>query len=458
MLFNIKHFHRIHRKKLILYCFILLSLAWLNAPYAHEVNKNAIVLLIAKNKAGKTVGTGSGFIIKPEGTLVTNYHVIVDAHSVKVHLPNGIKVDIQEIYKIDRIKDFAILKMEAGLYSTLELGDSTELKAYDYTSALGYLSENVRETNSTNEGIIEQTYGFVLGIHPQALPDVPVIYTTTEFGPGFSGGPLVDKSNKVVGIATIEGHSINLAIPIQHIKPFLNKTNTFSFDELLRQDKTSKEAMYYRGNFYLHGLSDPNKAINEFEKLLELDPNFSLAHYDLAVAYRYLGMEEEAILQYEKTIELQPNFPEALSNLGGYYFRAGKTEKAKTLFKKAIEIYPNFIQALSNLGAVLNKLGKPEEAIPHLKKTLTLNPEFAIASFNLGNSQFALNHFEKAQKSFERSADLGLDFLSMHWKLYEIHLEKKAYKKAEKELQKILEMDPFNEEVGKKLSELLKFH
>ena len=53
---------------------------------------------------------------------------------------------------------------------------------------------------------------------------------------------------------------------------------------------------------------------------------------------------------------------------------------------------------------------------------------------------------------------MGLDFLSMHWKLYEIHLEKKAYKKAEKELQIILEMDPFNEEVGKKLSALPKFH
>jgi len=455
MLFNIKYFHQ---KNLLFYCTILVSLIWVNVTNSHEVNKNAVALIIAKNKAGKTVGTGSGFIVKPEGTLLTNYHVLVDAHSVKVHLLNGTKVNVKEIYKIDRVKDFAILKLEEGLYSTLELGDSTKLKDYDYTSALGYLSEDVKETNGAAKGIIAQTYGFVLGIHSQALPNIPFIYTTTEFGPGFSGGPLVDKSNKVVGIATIEGHSINLSIPIQYIKPFLHETNTFDFNELLRQDKTSKEAMYYRGNFYLHGLSDPNKAINEFKKILGLDPNFTLAHYDLAVAYRHIGKEEEAILQYAKTIELQPNFPEALSNLGGYYFRTGKIEQAKNLFKKAIAIYPNFIHALSNLGAVLNKLGKPEEAIPYLKKALTLNPEFAIASYNLGNSQFALKRFEQAQKSFERSANMGLDFLSMHWKLYEIHLGKKAYKKAEKELQIILEMDPSNEEVGKKLSELAKLY
>ena len=151
MLLNIKIFNH---KKLILYFLILLSLALTNAPCAHEVNKNAVALLIAKNKAGKTLGTGSGFIVKPEGTLVTSYHVLVDAHSVKVHLPNGTKVDVKEIYKIDRIKDFAILKLDKGLYSTLELGDSTKLKDYDYTSALGYLSENVRETNGTNKGIL----------------------------------------------------------------------------------------------------------------------------------------------------------------------------------------------------------------------------------------------------------------------------------------------------------------
>lgn len=436
--------------------FILMGL--LNSVSAHEANKSAVALLIAKNEAGKTVGTGSGFVVRPEGTLVTNYHVLVDAHSVKAYFPNGTHVGVEGIYKIDRIKDFAILKLTEGSYSTLELGESSSVQAYDYTSALGYLSDNVKENNGTVEGIVAQTYGFVLGLHPQAFPDIPYIYTTTEFGPGFSGGPLVDRNNKVVGIATIGGRSINLAIPIQHIRPFLDETKIFSFKELLQQDKNSIEAMYYRGNFYLNGLGDPNKAIDAFEKILDQNPNFILAHYDLASAYRDLGMEEEAILQYEKTIELQPNFPEALSNLGGYYFRSGKIEQAKNLFKKAIETYPNFIQALSNLGAALNKLGQPEEAIPYLKKTLALNPEFAIAYFNLGNSQFALNRFEEAQKSYERSVEMGIDFLSMHWKLYEIHLGKKDYEIAKRELNIILEMDPENEEAQKKLSALPTLH
>ena len=446
------------KKKIFWVPVLLIFLGWVGPAIANEVNKSAIALLIAKNEAGKTVGTGSGFVIQPEGTLVTNYHVLVDAYSVKAYFQNGDQVDVKGIYKIDRTRDFAILKLSEGLYSTLELGDSSILQAYNHTSALGYLSENVKESDKKAEGIITQTYGFVLGIHPQAFADIPFIYTTTEFGPGFSGGPLLNQDNKVIGIATIESRSINLAIPIQAIKPFLKQNKTLSFKELLKQDKISKEAMYYRGNFYLYGLGNPNKAIEEYKKILVQDENFILAHYDLAAAYRDLGMEKKAIQEYEKTIELQPNFPEGLSNLGGHYFRSGKIEQAKILFKKAVKVYPNFIQALSNLGAVLNKLGQPEEVIPYLKKTLALNPEIAIAHFNLGNSQFMLNRLQEAQNSYERSIKMGLDFLSMHWKLYEIYLKNKNLKKAEKELKTILEIDPLNEEAQKKLSTFPNIH
>ena len=164
-----------HHKNIIFSYTIFLLLGWVSLTSAHEVNKGAVALLIAKNETGKTVGTGSGFVVQPDGTLVTNYHVLVDAHSVKAYFPNGTQVDVIGIRNIDRVRDFAVLELAKGFYSTLELGDSTSLQAYDYTSALGYLSENVKENNGTVEGIVAQTYGFVLGIHPQAIPDVPFI-------------------------------------------------------------------------------------------------------------------------------------------------------------------------------------------------------------------------------------------------------------------------------------------
>lgn len=445
---------RNHLFRTLFCCFIAGLIILSGSAYGHEVNKNAIALLVAKDKAGKTVGTGSGFVARPEGTLVTNYHVLVDAYSMEAHFPDGSHSNVEAIFKVDRTQDFAILKLKEGFYSTLEIGDSSSVTAYDYTSAIGYPSAQVKQQEDKVEGQLVQTYGFVLGIHPQALPKVPYIYTTTPFSPGFSGGPVVNKSNQVVGLATVEGRSINLALPINPVKEFLNQKNTFSFQTLLKEDLASREAMYYRGNYFLYGLGDPDKAIAEFEKILKQDPSFTLAHYDLAVAYRDLGMPEKSIAQYEKTLELAPNFPEALSNLGGYYFRSGKLDQSVKLFKKAVQAYPNFIQGLSNLGAALNKQGHPAEAIAHLKKALSLDPDFSIANFNLGNSLFALNRLDEAQKTFELSQKQGIDFLSMHWKLYEIHKKNQNPLGMKKELETILKIDPSNEEAKKKVSEL----
>ena len=421
---------------------------------SHEVNKNAIVLLVTKGDKGQTLGTGTGFIVKPDGTLITNYHVLVDAVSVEAVFQNGDRVQVQGVVNVDRSRDFSIVRLEGDLYSTLELGDSDTLKVYDYTSALGYPTQSVQSERDGMRGALLQTYGFVLGIHPQALPGFSFLYNTTPFQPGFSGGPLVDKDNKVVGLATLEGRSINLALPINHIKPHLNDQKLMTFQQLRTADKLSKEALYYRGNFALYALGESDQAIDLYQRALKIDPDFVLARYDLAVTYRGLGEVDKAIAEYEKVLKINPQFPEALSNLGGQYFRKGDVKQAVAHFRRAIEVYPNFIQALSNLGAALNKLGESKQALPHLKKALSLDPEFAIAYFNLGNAHFGVGNLDGAEQAFNTAIEKGVDFLSLHWKLHEIHLKKGRRSQAIAELETILQMDPEHPDAKKKLQEL----
>jgi tetratricopeptide (TPR) repeat protein len=442
-------------KKVILFLATsVLAVGLHSYAFAHEVNKSAIVLLTCKDKAGEMISTGTGFIVKPDGTLITNYHVLVDAVSVNAVFQNGSQVPVRQVLKVDRIKDFAVLKLRQGLYSTLEIGDSRKIRAYDYSSALGYLSQSVSEEEGNFKGELLQTFGFVLGIHPQAHPDFPYIYNTTAFSPGFSGGPLVDKENKVIGIATLEGRGINLALPIHEVEPFLDQKTGMTLDQLFQEDRSSKEALYYRGNFSLYGKGDLDEAVLNFQEVLKKDPNFVLALYDLAAAKRNQGLIDETIADYEKILKINPHFPEALSNLGGYYFRAGKLEKAAALFEQAVQNYPNFIQALSNLGAALNKLDRASDAVPHLQKTIRLDPEFAIAYYNLGNSYFSLNRLEEAQKTYGKSVELGLDFLSLHWKLYKTNNRLGKNLEAKKQLEIILQMDPENQKAQQALAKL----
>ena len=168
--------------------FLLISIVCLvSVSSAYEVNKNAVVLLISKGADGKDLSTGTAFVIKPDGTLLTNYHVLVDAVSVDAIFKDGTVVPVKGVLKIDRKKDFSLLKLGGGIYSTLELGDSDKLGVFDYTAALGYPSQSVQKGPNTWKGLLLQSYGFVLGTHQQAYPDFSFIYATTQFVPGFSG-------------------------------------------------------------------------------------------------------------------------------------------------------------------------------------------------------------------------------------------------------------------------------
>ena len=453
------------KKTLVLFLVFWATLAiFAHSIQANSVNKSAVVVLIAKDSAGEILGTGTGFIVKPEGTLVTNYHVLLDATAIEAIMFNGDRVPVKSILKVDRTKDFALLQLPKGVYSTLEMGDSNKLENFDFLSSLGFLSENINslevfsgpnKKNNLNEKVV-QTFGFVLGIHPQSQPSFPFIYTTTSFGPGFSGGPVIDQKNHVIGIASVEGRSINLALPINFIKPFLDTKARISLNDLLKEDKTSKEAHYYRGNYYLYVKGDTDRAITEFQSALKLDDSFVLAHYDLGAAYQSQGLTNQAIQEYEKATVLNPFFPEGNSNLGGYYFRTQKYDLAVKHFKQAIEAYPNFIQAHSNLGAVLNKLNRSEEAIPHLEQAIQLDPEFGVAYFNLGNAYINQGNLVKARNAYDLAVKSGVNFLSMHWKLYDIYIRQEKRLEAKRELEIILQIEPENLEAKKKMKGFLR--
>jgi tetratricopeptide (TPR) repeat protein len=417
---------------------------------ALEINKGAVALLSVKGQNGEVTSTGSGFVVKPEGVLVTNYHVLIDAVAVDAIFPDGTVTPVMEVIDVDRLKDFAILKLGDGFFSTLELGDSNALKEYDYVSALGYLTDEVADSPKP-KGKLRKTFGMTLGLHTQADPNFKMIYSTASLGSGFSGGPLVDKDNKVVGISSVEGRALSLALPINEIKSSLEKKSSISLPDFAKRDGIFPQSMYYRGNFVLYGQGEVEEAVELFKKTLVELPEFVLARYDLAVAYRNQGMTEQAIAEYEKAIELNPKFPEALSNLGGQYFRSGDIDKAIKTFKRAVESFPNFIQANSNLGAALNKKNRYEEAIPYLKKTVQLDPEFGIAHFNLGNAYLGIQDLKKARASLEKASNLGVEFISLHWKLFEVHREMGNKEKAHKELEYILEIDPDDEKALEEL-------
>ncbi len=157
---------------------------------------------------------GSGFIISPDGFVLTNHHVVDEASEVIVHLTDRREFKAKVIGS-DPTSDVAVLKIEAGNLPTLQLSDSRNLKPGQWVLAIG-------SPFGFDHSV---TAGVVSGLGRPSLDSsqryVPFIQTDVAINRGNSGGPLLNTSGEVVGInSQIFSNSggymgVSFAIPIE---------------------------------------------------------------------------------------------------------------------------------------------------------------------------------------------------------------------------------------------------
>ncbi len=164
-------------------------------------------------------GLGSGFIVDPNGFIVTNRHVIKGADEIQVTLEGNKKYKARVIYA-DPKTDVAIIKIDGNNFPVAKLGDSQTLEVGDWVLAIG---NPLGLTQTVTAGIVSAK-GRSLGIS-----DVrDFIQTDAAINVGNSGGPLVNIDGQVVGmntaIASGSGGNIGIgfAIPSSVLKKVLS--------------------------------------------------------------------------------------------------------------------------------------------------------------------------------------------------------------------------------------------
>ncbi|MGH8681808.1 MAG: Do family serine endopeptidase, partial [Burkholderiales bacterium] len=136
-------------------------------------------------------GIGSGFIITPDGYILTNAHVVADAAEVMVKLTDRREFKAKVIGG-DRRTDVAVLKIDGEDLPSVTIGDPSALKAGQWVAAIG---SPFGLENTVTAGIVSAKH--------RALPSesyVPFIQTDVAINPGNSGGPLFNMAGEVVGI------------------------------------------------------------------------------------------------------------------------------------------------------------------------------------------------------------------------------------------------------------------
>jgi len=182
-------------------------------------------------------GEGSGIIVRKDGYILTNYHVIESAYQqgqqtgkVEVYLPNNNKKSITaNIIGGDVRTDLAVIKIDQDNLPVAELGDSSKVKVGELAVAIGN-PLGMEFAGSVTAGVISAV-NRTIEVDGKILN---LIQTDAAINPGNSGGALVSSEGQVIGVNTIKLASTGLeglgfAIPINEVKPVMEQLIKYKY-------------------------------------------------------------------------------------------------------------------------------------------------------------------------------------------------------------------------------------
>ncbi|MGE0130541.1 MAG: S1C family serine protease [Blastocatellales bacterium] len=189
---------------------------------AREQSK-AVVIIEALDERGSVFGQGSGFIVTPNGAVVSNLHVVQGAASLRVKLPGGDAYKTADLVDVDDAKDIAVIKVKGFKLPAVTLGDSDKAEVGE---AIVAISSPEGLTNSISTGVISGVRRF--DTHR-------VFQITAPISNGSSGGALFNSSGEVIGIITYlfkSGQNINFAVPINYVRGMIGDQTTKTLADL----------------------------------------------------------------------------------------------------------------------------------------------------------------------------------------------------------------------------------
>ena len=174
------------------------------------------------NRSRTQEGAGSGWVIREDGYIVTNHHVVEDAETVTVVLDDGRTYEAEGVY-IDPPTDLAVVKIDVTGLPVAQVGDASFIRIGDPLVAIGNsLGMGISATSGIASAVgvsLDESSGATL---------LDLIQTDAAINPGNSGGPLVNAAGEVIGInsikiATVGVEGMGYAITINQALPIIQE-------------------------------------------------------------------------------------------------------------------------------------------------------------------------------------------------------------------------------------------
>lgn len=178
----------------------------------------AVVFIGNAGRSGQVETIGSGFVVDPAGTIVTNFHVIAGAQSLQVKTKDGEIYDRVEVVDHDERRDLAVLKVKPFKPLPAVQLATTDPEVGEDAVAIGNPKGLEHTVTAGVVSAFRQAEGYRL------------MQMSVPISPGSSGGPVFNLEGKVIGVATSqireEGvQNVNFAVPIDYARPLIDSKN-----------------------------------------------------------------------------------------------------------------------------------------------------------------------------------------------------------------------------------------
>lgn len=157
-----------------------------------------------------------------------------------------------------------------------------------------------------------------------------------------------------------------------------NELKIAQLEEMAREYPEDENVYFALGNIYYDDAS-PMEARMNYEKALEINPEFNKARINLAMLYAETADPDTALILLEEAVRVDPDDPKAYSNIGMIYYSKGNNERAVKAYTRAIEIEPGNAEAHYNLGLAFAETGLLLEAMREWRFVLEVEPEGELA-------------------------------------------------------------------------------
>jgi tetratricopeptide (TPR) repeat protein len=165
---------------------------------------------------------------------------------------------------------------------------------------------------------------------------------------------------------------------------------------------TSDVLDHFNSGVTFYNQKEFSKAIQAYQRVIELDPTYVEAYNNLGIIYQMVGDMDRAFGAYQKSTEINPRYEKGYNNLGILLFLKGRYEEAVEAFQKTLAINSNNIESHINLGILFKKKGEWEKAIESYQKALAINPLHRETHYNMAllyeqleNLELAISHYQQ---------------------------------------------------------------